>query len=337
MKRVISLLLVLAMLMLVAGCTSQTSNEPAEPVEPAAPAEPVKLTIGAASVGGGFHNGASALANAVNSNLDGYELAVEVTGASAANAALLATGEVPFAMVDTTIAYEAYNGIEDFAGNGISTLRCLFPGWPGTFIFVVPASKGFKNIEDLKGTNFSGATVGSGTNIFVHRCLDLFDITFNDLALPNSDASRGVADGTVDGFSLMYPSSAVTELEASVDINILTLDDAQKAKFQEAYPQYLWLSVPAGAYKCVPETVYNPGAFNLFCTSSEVDEETVYQIVKCAYENIDDINAVFPFCGESMTPENLANCSIPFHAGTIRYFKERGWDVPAELIPDEAK
>jgi TRAP-type uncharacterized transport system substrate-binding protein len=38
-----------------------------------------------------------------------------------------------------------------------------------------------------------------------------------------------------------------------------------------------------------------------------------------------------------MTPENLANCSIPFHAGTIRYFKERGWDVPAELIPDEAK
>ena len=118
-------------------------------------------------------------------------------------------------------------------------------------------------------------------------------------------------------------------------MKILTLTEEQEKSFREAYPQYLWLSVPAGAYKCVTDTIHNPGAYNLFCTSSTVDEETIYQIVKCAYENIDLIETVFPQCAAGMAPENIPQNTIPYHAGAVRYFQEQGWEVPKALIPPE--
>ena len=61
----------------------------------------VKFSIGASSVGGGFYNGASAISTVVNSNLDGYECTVEVTGASANNALLTQAGEVEMGMCAT--------------------------------------------------------------------------------------------------------------------------------------------------------------------------------------------------------------------------------------------
>jgi len=36
-----------------------------------------------------------------------------------------------------------------------------------------------------------------------------------------------------------------------------------------------------------------------------------------------------------MTAENTLNSNIYLHAGTVRYLKELGIEVPAELIPPE--
>ena len=38
-----------------------------------------------------------------------------------------------------------------------------------------------------------------------------------------------------------------------------------------------------------------------------------------------------------MTAENTLNSNIYLHAGTVRYLKEVGIKVPAELIPPEYK
>jgi len=347
MKKLLATMLCATLLLVsLSGCGDAPSEPQASTgtaastdiqTSPKSSVAPQKLTIGAATVGGGFHNGASALANAINTKLEGYEIAVEVTGASAANAALLYSGDIPLGMVDTTTAYEAYMGIEDFEGKQCDTLRTFIPGWPGTFIFVTRADSGYANITDLSGKRFSGGTTGSGAQIFFARCFGNFGIDYTELALPNADAVRGIGDNTIDGYGLMYPNSSVTELEASYELKILTLDKEQEEAFKKAYPQYLWLPIPGGAYKCVPETIYNPGAYNLFCTTSEVDEETIYQIVKCAYENLDLIATVFPQCAEGMTPENLNQNIIPYHAGAVRYFEEQGWEVPESLIPPEMK
>ena len=38
-----------------------------------------------------------------------------------------------------------------------------------------------------------------------------------------------------------------------------------------------------------------------------------------------------------MTEESFVNCSVPLHPGAIRYFEEKGYEIPEKLIPPEMK
>ena len=68
-----------------------------------------------------------------------------------------------------------------------------------------------------------------------------------------------------------------------------------------------------------------------------MDEELIYQVVKACYENQELITSIFSQFGKEMDLKNIGYSTIPYHAGAVRYFKEAGIDVPAELIPAEFK
>lgn len=333
-KRLFAILLSAAMLLsLTVGC-SNTSNGTDNTGNGAGGVR--KFSIGASSVGGGFYNGASSISTVVNSMLEGYEATVEVTGASAANAMLTQTGEVEMAMCATEVMYEAYNGIYDFEGQqACPDIRAVMPGWGGIYMFITMAKSGFSSLYDIQGSTWSGGPVGSSNQILMDRVLDICGISVNMSNLPNSDASRALGDGTIKGFTLAHPAAAVSELEATNELKILTIPDDKVEAFKEAYPQYVWLDIPGGYYKCLPEDTCNVGLYNMVISNVNVDDELVYQVVKACYENRDLISSIFAQFGEEMDLSNIDKSTIPYHAGAIRYFREVGIDVPAELIPPE--
>ncbi len=296
----------------------------------------VKFSIGASSVGGGFYNGASAISTVVNSNLDGYECTVEVTGASANNALLTQAGEVEMGMCATEVMYEAYNGLYDFEGQqACPDIRAVMPGWGGVYMFITMASSDYDSLYDIEGASWSGGPVGSSNQILMNRVLEVCGIQVDMSNLPNSDASRALGDGTIDGFTLAHPASAVNELEATNDVRILTVPDDKVDAFKEAYPQYVWLDIPAGYYKALPDGANNVGLYNMVIANQNVDEELVYQVVKACYENQELISSIFAQFGEEMSLDNIGYSTIPYHMGAIRYFEEVGIEVPEELLPPE--
>ena len=187
------------------------------------------------------------------------------------------------------------------------------------------------------GVNFSGGPVGSSNQILVNRVLEVCGVKVDMSNLPNSDASRALGDGTIKGFALAHPAAAVSELEATNTLKILTIPDDKVDAFKAAYPQYVWLTIPGGYYKCLPEDTYNVGLYNMVIANVATDEELVYQVVKACYENQDLIKSIFAQFGNEMSIENIGYSTIPYHAGAVRYFKEIGADVPAELVPPEYK
>lgn len=298
----------------------------------------VKFSIGASSVGGGFYNGASSISTVVNSKLDGYEATVEVTGASANNALLTQAGEIEMGMCATEVMYEAYNGLYDFEGQqACPDIRAVMPGWGGIYMFITLASSGFESLYDIEGVAWSGGPVGSSNQILMNRVLDVCGISVDMSNLPNSDASRALGDGTIKGFTLAHPASAVSELEATNEVKILTIPDDKVDAFKEKYPQYVWLDIPGGYYKALPEDTNNVGLYNMVISNQNVDEELVYQVVKACYENQDLIKSIFAQFGDEMALENIGYSTIPYHAGAIRYFEEAGIEVPDNLIPPECK
>lgn len=345
MKRLLATLLATLMLMsIVTGCgeSSQPESEPTPGAEQTSGSntsgQTVKFSIGASSVGGGFYNGASAISTVVNSMLPGYEATVEVTGASAANAMLTQAGDIQMAMCATEVMYEAYNGICDFEGQqACPDIRAVMPGWGGIYMFITLASSGINSVYDMAGKQWSGGPVGSSNQILTDRVLEVCGVKADMSNLPNSDASRALGDGTIKCFSLAHPASAVSELEATNELKIIGIPEDKQDAFKEAYPQYVWLTIPGGYYKALPEDFYGVGLYNMVISNVNIDEELVYQVVKSCYENNDLIKTIFAQFGEEMALENIKYSTIPYHAGAIRYFKEAGVDIPAELIPPECK
>ncbi len=336
MKKLLALSLALVVLLTAtAGCGGGSAS-PSAATTGGAAAGTKKFSIGASSVGGGFYNGASAISTVVNSKLEGYEATVEVTGASAANAMLTQAGNVEMAMCATEVMYEAYNGIADFTGEkACPDIRAVMPGWGGIYMFITLASSGFNSIYDLAGKAWSGGPVGSSNQILTDRVLEVCGIKVDMQNLPNSDASRALGDGTIKAFSLAHPASAVSELEATNELKIFGIPEDKWDAFKAAYPQYVWLTIPGGYYKCLPEDQLGVGLYNMVISNSKVDEELVYQVVKSCYENQDLIKSIFAQFGEEMDLKNIGYSTIPYHAGAVRYFKEAGIEVPAELIPAE--
>lgn len=298
----------------------------------------VRFSIGAASPGGGFYMGASAISAVVGAKLDGYDANVEVTGASANNALLVQAGEIQMGMCATEVAYEAYHGEYDFKGKyRCNNIRTVMPGWGGVYMFITTEDTGVDDIYGFKGKAYSGGPKGSSNEILTNRVFDLLDIKANMMNLPTSDASRSLGDGMIDGFSLAHPAATVSELEATKKVRLLTIPEKDQEKFKKSYPQYIWLEIPAGYYKALPNGAYNVGLYNLLISSVDQDEELVYQVVKACYENRDLIKTVFPLFAKGMDLQFIKYSTIPYHAGAIRYFREQGVTVPEDLIPPELK
>ena len=297
-----------------------------------------KFSIGAASPGGGFYMGASAVSTVVNSKLKGYEANVEVTGASANNAMLVQAGEIEMGMCATEVAWEAYNGKFDFEGKyKCDKIRTVMPGWGGVYMFITTADSGIKDIYGFEGKGYSGGPVGSSNEIISKRLFSLFGIKPKMMNLPTSDASRSLGDGTISGFTLAHPSAAVSELEATQALKLLAIPKEGQQKFKEAYPQYIWLEIPKGYYKALPEGGYNAGLYNLVISSSDQDEEFIYQVVKACYENRELIKTVFPQFSREMDLKFVESATIPYHRGAVKYFKEQGITLPEKLLPPEMK
>ena len=344
MKRTFALTLAIILCLgMVSSCGTAPQSSSASEVSEVASAssdttsEPLKFSIGTASPGGAFYQGASALSTVINSKLDGYEAAVESVGASIASIELLRADEILMGMSSTDAAWEAYYGKDSFDGNAYPDLRCMIAGWPGVYMFVTTSDTGITDLQGFEGKLFSGAQKNSSTELLTQRVFEFFGIEPQLTNLAPADGARSLGDGTLSGFTVGYPAASVTELEASHDLNIILLNGEELASFTDAYPQYMELEIPAGYYKALPDGGSSVGQVNLFVTSKEADEEAIYQIVKAAYENVDLISTIFPEFAASLNADNIKNTTIPYHAGALRYFKEAGFDVPDELIPEEAK
>ena len=64
----------------------------------------------------------------------------------------------------------------------------------------------------------------------------------------------------------------------------------------------------------------------MLSTTSKVDDEVVYKLVKSVFENIERFQRLHP-AFKDLKPEDMikVGLSAPLHDGAVRYYKERGW------------
>ncbi|MFT0546479.1 TAXI family TRAP transporter solute-binding subunit [Allopusillimonas ginsengisoli] len=301
----------------------------------AANAQNQKLLIGTTSSSSSHYGYFVAVSQVINKQVKGVDTSVTETGATMDNLRRMARNQVDFALVTTNVLHHANAGTGDFAGKpNDSRLLWIYTIAPQNAI--VRKDADVANLDGLNGKKFNTGLKGSATEKTTDAVFAALNIT--------PDVVRGstgeIVDAVKDNRAIGYvKSGAGMKLDASsreiatfTPIQILGLSDTQRDKIKEVMPELSMVDVPADS--SVGTAAYTTWGFGVgAAASTQLDEETAYQIVKAVCEDKTAQAAAFAdVAGVDIAEMTLKYAASPLHPGAIRYFKERGLDIPDRLI-----
>ena len=258
----------------------------------------------------------------------GIEVNVQSTGASKANIQLIDAGDVDLAIVQNDVMDYAYNGTNTFADEGaITSFAAICTMYPETIQIV--ARPDIKSISDLAGKKVSVGDVGSGTEFNAAQIFEAYGMTFEDIQKQNlgfTDSADKFKDGQLDAFfcTAGAPTVAITELATATDFTILSIDAAELAWLQENYGYYTEFNMAAGTYANITKDVTTVAVMATLICDADLDEDTVYNITKGIYENLEPITAAHAKGAELSLEKATDGISTPMHPGAVKYFTEKG-------------
>jgi len=295
------------------------------------------IGIGTGGTGGIYYPYGGGVAEIWSKHVEGVRAVAEVTGASVENVKLAHKGETVIGEVMGDVAVAGYKGLSKFKGKKYDILTMAIM-YPNLLQIVTKKDSGITNIEQVKGRNISTGSPGSGTNFMAEVVLKALGIpldSYKDSRLSFTESANALRDGTIEvgTWSVGPGTSSIMDLATTHDIRIIPFTEEQTQKILEANAEYSSVELAGGIYNGVDEPVPTIGVWNVMICQASLDEDLVYRLVKALYEHNDYLLKIHPSASYT-TPENAVKYSpIPLHPGTIRYLKEKGIDVPQNLVP----
>lgn len=301
-----------------------------------------------ATTGGTYYPVGVALATLTKIKLEPRErisLSAISSAGSGENIKLLRTNEAQFAILQGLYGAWAWNGEGSFKEMGSQKyLRSITMLWQNVEHFVIQTdlvrTGNLIDMAMLKGKNFSigvknSGTAGSGKHI-LNRLGFQPEKDFNLTHLDYGASADALLNGTIAGMNLPAgpPASAITRAFAALgkDITVLDCTSEQLGKINRGYNLWMKYSIPAGTYPGQDKEISTLAQPNFMAVRSDVDDESVYKIVKTIYGNLDFLHNIHQ-ATRAMTLKNaITGLPIPLHPGAARFFREQGIEIPDHLI-----
>jgi uncharacterized protein len=302
------------------------------------------LIISTATTGGTYYPigvGMASLWSIKLAKEHGIQVQPITSAGSGENINMLRNKEVDLAILQGLFGKSAWKGLGTYKDKPLKTLRSITMLWPNVEHFVVRSDKVKSGtVNDIKGLRFSIGRAGSGTErsgLTIMSALGLDREDVDGVYLGYFESSSAMKDKRLDGANIPAgpPVAAITDLFASpgLDVTILEFTDEQLKAINEktAYPGYRYV-VKAGTYPGQDKDVATIAQPNLLGVREDVPEDVVYQLTKTLFENPGFLKQVHKM-GEWITLENaLSGLPAPLHPGALKFYKEKGLEIPPELI-----
>ena len=273
-----------------------------------------------------------ALSKIYADKIPGARPSVQATKASVENLNLLqqGRGEIAFTLGDSLIA--AWKGDEE-AGfkTPLKKLRGVSAVYPNYIQIVAAKDSGIKTLVDLKGKRISVGAPKSGTELNARAILAAAGLAYKDLGkveyLPFAESVELVKNRQLDATlqSAGLGVASIRDLATSVEINVVSVPTDIVAK---AGLPFITAIVPANTYTGQTEAVPTAAVVNYLVTHEGVKDETIYQMTKSMYENLDALAAAHAAGRGVKLDHALDGMPVPLHPGAARYYKEKGLKLP---------
>lgn len=309
------------------------------------------VSIASLTVGGGYHSTAAGVAKVLSED-GGMTATVKPFGKTSSWMPLLQRGEIEFGMTSGEDAAWAYKGAQIYP-RPVDKLRLVvFGNRVAAAPLVVRKDSGIETLDDLKGKRVYEVPGNLVVELNIEAMLNSVDLAMDDVdRVPVSSTRQGSELLRQNRLDATYGAAAQTpyivELDRTVPLTALSygkLDPSagdaitpeMQAKLKELLPGSALYVQKAGAGYHTKDVVIIAFGLNLV-SSTEVSEDTVYNVTKTLFENADKLHGIFPWL-DQWTPETMfvEDQVAPYHDGAVKYFKEAGlWTDAAEARQQE--
>ncbi len=333
MKKVLSLILALAMVFALAACgEKQPASDGDASSDGDKPARGnVIMTFGTADTGGSMYPAGAAVSQVWTNNVQGVKCNTQTSTGSFQNCQDVSTGEVDVAVATSDVVLNAYNGTGKFADIGkLDNLRVIGAVYTSVLSGVALKSSGLTYIHDLLGKRVAVGPAASATENATLAAFAAMDITKDNTSLENlglGDGADSVGDGILDaafGFAGL-PIGGQLNLAATKEIQVLDMTQEEIDKVLAGNAAYIQTKIPAGTYTGQDNDANTFGVKCLIIVTADMDADLVYDLCKAMNEHTEELAAGNALLKDMTDPSFLCTqMPIPLHDGAQKYYSEQG-------------
>lgn len=329
MKKLLGLLL-LVLILALAACSSGEGTSGGGSGEAAATGEvPKDMAFGSATVGGFWYTLSAGMADKMAPIYPDSSVTI-VEGGSVSNLLGLGQGTFALGFANGQTVPEALNGLNEFEEKieNVSTVATLYPN---VFHMVVREDSDIYSLEDLAGKNVSPGIAGYSGELAFIDMLNAVDMSYDDLGgieyIGTADGADLLRDGHIDAIVGMVaaPLSTFQELDTTVGIRMIPLEDEVVTALNEQNEGYLPYTIEAGTYSNITEDINTVAGYTVLLVNDDLmSEEAVYDLTKMMFDNQEHWKTLSSTMND-FTPEySVENNVGNLHPGAERYYKEIG-------------
>jgi TRAP transporter TAXI family solute receptor len=254
---------------------------------------------------------------------------VQATKASAENLNLVQAGRGELAFTLGDALSDAWNGVEE-AGfkTPLKKLRTVAGIYSNYIQIVASAESGIRTLADLKGKRISVGAPRSGTELNARAVLKAAGLSYKDFAkveyLPFGESVELIKNRQLDVTlqSAGLGVASIRDLATSIKIVVVPVPAEVIGKIGDA--AYQPGTIPANTYTGQTEATPTVVIRNFLVTSDSVPADTVYQMTKGLFDNVDQLIAAHSAAKAISKADAGKNSPVPLHPGAERYYREAG-------------
>ena len=271
-------------------------------------------SLGTGPTNGVYYPVGGAICTIVNEDLrsSGVRCSSETTPGSVYNVEALRSGELEFALVQSDVAFAAYNGEGAFVGAPFRELRSVLPLY--SELVTIVARPEIHQLADLRGKRMNVGPEGSGSRSTwdgIQAALGWTQAQAPRIVDMSTDEISGaLCSGSIDAALLVlgHPSPRIRAVLDGCALNLLAVEGPAIDTLVAARP-YFTKGRISGALYGLSGDIPSFGVTAILMTTASMDSRVVAEFAKSLTREIDTLKKKEPvvetLTGQAAPPEQL--------------------------------
>lgn len=223
------------------------------------------------------------------------------------------------------------SGPVEFMDVRFDNLRSLFSLHGELFTVIARRDSGIETLDDLAGKRVNIGNPGSSQRVIMDMVMNAKGWTGDTFQFVDelSDAEQLLAlchnrvQAVVSVAS--HPDERIAKALELCDAKIVPVTGAEIDKLVANNRFFAASEVPTGVYGKNGKLIPTFGVMVTAVTSSDLDDESAYNVVKTVFDNLDSMRRLHRALGNLLPGRMMtAGLSAPLHPGAARYYREKG-------------